>query len=172
MTGLPIGMAMELLVAVLLLVTIGYCVVVHGKLKWLKSDQAKLIQVIGELNAATAKAEHAVAALSTVSTGAEKTLQIQLERSRDVTSELSTAIVEAEHFLTKITQIVQAKEAAMVRDQAAIQQPPTPVAAVAPAPAPAPVATPVARPSVRASDIGLGRLNAMRRVSSPDREVA
>ncbi len=172
MTGLPIGMAMELLVAVLLLVTIGYCVVVHGKLKWLKSDQAKLIQVIGELNAATAKAEHAVAALSTVSTGAEKTLQIQLERSRDVTSELSTAIVEAEHFLTKITQIVQAKEAAMVRDQAAIQQPATPVAAAAPAPAPAPVATPVARPSVRASDIGLGRLNAMRRVSSPDREVA
>lgn len=170
MTGLPIGMAMELLVAVLLLVTIGYCVVVHGKLKWLKSDQAKLIQVIGELNAATAKAEHAVAALSTVSTGAEKTLQIQLERSRDVTSELSNAIVEAEHFLAKITQIVQAKEAAMARDQATVQQPAAPV--VAATPAPAPVATPVARPSVRASDIGLGRLNAMRRVSSPDREVA
>lgn len=174
MTGLPLGMAMELLVAVLLLVTIGYCVVVHGKLKWLKSDQAKLIQVIGELNTATAKAEHAVAALSTVSSGAEKTLQIQLERSRDVTSELSTAIVEAEHFLAKITQIVQAKEAAMARDQAAIRQTETLAAAAAPAVAPSPVrvATPVVRPSVRASDIGLGRLNAMRRGHSSDREVA
>lgn len=176
MTGLPLGMAMELLVAVLLLVTIGYCVVVHGKLKWLKSDQAKLIQVIGELNAATAKAEHAVAALSTVSSGAEKTLQAQLERSRDVTSELSTAIVEAEHFLTKITQIVQAKEVAMARDQAVSRPPEAPAVAaapsVAPSPSPSPVATPVKRPSVRASDIGLGRLNAMRRVSSPDREVA
>lgn len=168
MTGLPLGMAMELLVAVLLLVTIGYCVVVHGKLKWLKSDQAKLIQVIGELNTATAKAEHAVAALSTVSSGAEKTLQMQLERSRDVTSELSTAIVEAEHFLAKITQIVQAKEAAMVRDQAETRQPEAPVVTAAPAP----VATPFMRPSVRASDIGLGRLNAMRRVNSPDQEVA
>ena len=72
MTGLPIGMMVELLVAILLLITIGYCVVVHGKLKWLKSDQAKLIKVIGELNAATANAEHAVAALSTVSSGARK----------------------------------------------------------------------------------------------------
>ena len=168
MTGLPLGMVVELLVAVLLLVTIGYCVVVHGKLKWLKSDQAKLIKVIGELNAATANAEHAVAALSTVSSGAEKTLQIQLERSRNVTSELSSSIVEAEHFLAKITQIVQANEAKAPESRVVASLPP-PAAA---APAARQVATPAVRPSVRASDIGLGRLNAMRRVQSGDKEVA
>lgn len=179
MTGLPIGMMVELLVAILLLITIGYCVVVHGKLKWLKSDQAKLIKVIGELNAATANAEHAVAALSTVSSGAEKTLQTQLERSREVTSELSSAIVEAEHFLAKITQIVQANEASPAPAQQAVSVPQAapvqasmPVQASPKAPVVRQMPTPVVRPSVKASEIGLGRLNAMRRREVGDKEVA
>lgn len=179
MTGLPVGMMVELLVAVLLLITIGYCVVVHGKLKWLKSDQAKLIKVIGELNAATANAEHAVAALSTVSSGAEKTLQTQLERSREVTSELSSAIVEAEHFLSKITQIVRANEGSATPAQQAVpaqQSVAAPASVPVEVPAKAPAVrqrrTPVVRPSVKASDIGLGRLNAMRRSEVGDKEVA
>lgn len=143
MTGISLALFVEALVALLLIVTIAYCVILHGKLKWLRSDQAQLKAIVGELNAATAKAEHAIAALCTVSSGAEKTLDGQLARTRELTAGLATGIAEAEHFLVKLTTIVQTTEKKPLSN--------------------IPPPSPILRPAVRVSEVGLGRLNAKRR---------
>ena len=44
-----LGMAIEALVAVLLLITIGYCMLLNSRLKRLRSDEHSLKAVIAEL---------------------------------------------------------------------------------------------------------------------------
>ena len=59
------GMVIESLVAVLLLLTIAYCVILNNRLKRLKADEQSLKATIGELITATEIAERAVAGLKT-----------------------------------------------------------------------------------------------------------
>ncbi|MDO8980158.1 MAG: chemotaxis protein, partial [Afipia sp.] len=53
------GMIIEGLVAALLLLTIGYCMLLNSRLKRLKADEHSLKAVIGELITATEIAERA-----------------------------------------------------------------------------------------------------------------
>jgi len=68
------GLMIESLVAVLLLVTIGYCVVLNGRLKRLKADEQALKATISELITATEIAGRAVAGLKTTAQEADRTL--------------------------------------------------------------------------------------------------
>lgn len=152
MGGASLGLIIEALVAVLLLITIAYCLILHRKLQWLRSDQSELKQVIRELNVATAKAEQTITALCTLSNGSEASLQARLAQTKELTGLLATSIAEAEHYLAKLDRA----RAAPARETVA-------------RPAPPPV-----RPAVRASQVGLGLLNARQRqqAARPDEEVA
>ena len=57
MTSLPLGMLIEALVAVLLLVTIGYCWILNRRLQRLRADEETLRATISELITATEIAE-------------------------------------------------------------------------------------------------------------------
>jgi hypothetical protein len=57
------GMVIESLVAVLLLLTIGYCMVLNKRLLRLKADEQSLKATIGELITATEIAERAIGGL-------------------------------------------------------------------------------------------------------------
>jgi hypothetical protein len=57
------AIAIECLVAVLLLVTIGYCAQLNGKLTRLKADEKAMRSTIAELLSATGAAERAIAGL-------------------------------------------------------------------------------------------------------------
>ena len=57
------GLMIESLVAILLLVTIGYCILLNERLKRLKADEQALKATIAELITATEIAERAVAGL-------------------------------------------------------------------------------------------------------------
>jgi hypothetical protein len=48
-----LGLIIESLVAVLLMLTIGYCMLLNARLKRLKADEHSLKATIGELNTAT-----------------------------------------------------------------------------------------------------------------------
>ena len=69
----------ESLVAILLLVTIGYCIVLNSRLKRLKADEQSLKATISELITATEMAERAVAGLKTTAHEAESTLGERLK---------------------------------------------------------------------------------------------
>ncbi len=60
MLGSHLGVIIELMVACLLVVTIGYCFIVNRKLTALRADQSGLRVVIGELNRSTERAERAI----------------------------------------------------------------------------------------------------------------
>ena len=62
-----IGMIIELLVTLLLMVTIGYCMLLNRRLKRLKSDEQSLRATISELVTATEIAERAIGGLKLTS---------------------------------------------------------------------------------------------------------
>src|SRR3981189_3468418 len=57
------GIAIESLVAALLMLTIGYCMLLNSRLKRLKADEHSLKATIGELITATEIAERAIGGL-------------------------------------------------------------------------------------------------------------
>ena len=60
MLGSNLGVIIELIVACLLVVTIGYCFIVNRKLTALRADQSGLRVVVGELNRSSERAERAI----------------------------------------------------------------------------------------------------------------
>jgi len=68
------GLMIESLVAMLLLLTIGYCVILNSRLKRLKADEASLKATISELIMATEIAGRAVAGLKATAHDCDGTL--------------------------------------------------------------------------------------------------
>lgn len=101
MGGHFLGIAIEALVAVLLAVTIGYCVLVNRKLSQLRSDQSELKVIVSDLHAATGRAERAIAGLRQGASMAEESLGNQIERVRSLDVQLGASIDKGEALLTK-----------------------------------------------------------------------
>lgn len=117
------GFAIEALVAVLLAVTIGYCVLVNRKLKDLRSDQSELKAIVRDLHAATGQAENAIAGLRESARTADETLGHQLERVRSLDEQLRTNIARGESLLGKLTSVNRAQH--VERERASAPEAPT-----------------------------------------------
>lgn len=141
MGGSALGIAIEALVAVLLAVTIGYCVLVNHKLVQLRSDQSELKAIVRDLHAATAQAEHAIAGLRESAQTADDSLGHQLDRVRNLDQQLRANIGKGEALLAKLAVIPRGAQAA----------------------APPQAGSRPHGKTVRQSGIGLGLLNAQRR---------
>jgi hypothetical protein len=148
MSTLPVGLIIESLVAVLLVVTIGYCVILNSRLKRLRADEESLRATISELITASEIAERAILGLKATAGEADRTLGERLVAAERLSSTLSDQIMTGNTVLERITQIAEAAKPA----------------AVPPMPAPAePVHA--ARPgSVRASDIRSAAMEATARL--------
>jgi chromosome segregation ATPase len=115
------GIVIESLVAILLLLTIGYCMLLNTRLKRLKADEHSLKATIGELITATEIAERAIGGLKATMRDGEQTLNERLSRSEQMSSDIERQLKAGEELLAKITRIAGAGRA---------EEPP--VAAVAP----------------------------------------
>lgn len=161
MGGFSLGIAIESLVAVLLAVTIGYCVLVNRKLAQLRSDQSELKAIVRALHQATDQAAHAMNGLRESASNADETLGLQLERVKVLDKRLSESIGRGDALLAKLAALPRSAE---YRQQDSAPPPQTEAAA--------PVtakntnsAPPQGRPA-RKRPIGLGLLNAKRREAS------
>lgn len=76
-----LGFMIESLVAVLLLVTIGYCMVLNGRLKRLRADESSLRETIGELVRATQIAERAIDGLKETASECDRDLTNKLRQA-------------------------------------------------------------------------------------------
>ena len=83
-----LGIIIECLVAILLMLTIGYCMLLNRRLKLLHADEATLRATIGELMTATEIAERAIAALKVTARDCEAGLGERLTRAERVAAEL------------------------------------------------------------------------------------
>lgn len=99
------SLAIECLVALLLLITIGYCVVLNRRLKRLRDDEQALKGTIGELVTATEIAERAVRGLRATVAEAESSLGERIGQARQAAEDISRERQAAEALLRRLGQI-------------------------------------------------------------------
>ncbi len=112
MTGNWISVAVEVVVAVLLTITIGYCVLLNARLKRLRADETHLRATIGELLRATEVAERAIGGLRAAAQECDKTLARRVREAEFFSAEIAREIGEGTAVLDRIVQITQAARGA------------------------------------------------------------
>ncbi len=134
-----LGFMIESLVAVLLVLTIGYCMLLNKRLQRLKADEHSLRAVIGELVTATEIAERAIGGLKHTVRDVNEHLGAQLGAAHEMSDLLKKQLGEADHVVRRLSKIANAARSPMDEPVAA---PPVAAAAVGPqaAAAPAPAA--------------------------------
>ena len=119
------GLIIESLVAVLLLLTIGFCLLLNNRLKKLKADEQTLKGTISELITATEIAERAIAGLKMTVRDCDLNLSERLRAGDHLARELGRQLENGSQILSQIAQITLA--ARMVKPPAAAQPAPEPI---------------------------------------------
>jgi hypothetical protein len=133
------GLIIEGLVAILLLVTIGYCTVLNNRLKRLKADERVLKATIAELITATEMAERAVAGLRTTARECESTLGERMMAAEQCCAELNRQVKAGDVVIERLARVVVAsRKLDEVQPVAAAPAAPAPAAPKAAPAAPAP----------------------------------
>ena len=99
------GLIVETLVAALLLLTIGYCMLLNKRLKRLKADEQSLKATIGELITATEIAERAIGGLKATMREGEQSLAARLQRAETLTADIERQLTAGEDLLARLTRI-------------------------------------------------------------------
>jgi hypothetical protein len=103
-----IGLVIEGLVAILLVLTIGYCMVLNSRLKMLKSDEQALKATISELITATEIAERAIAGLKLTVRDCDLSLGERLRNAEQLSGEIARQIDDGKAVLERLTRIALA----------------------------------------------------------------
>ena len=117
MSDLPLGLIVESLVAILLFVTIGYCVVLNRKLRHIRSDQNGLRDIISDLKETTATAEGAISGLSFVVVDAEQKLAKQIAAAQKISADLEARTRDGARVVAKLGAISRAANAPRAKSQ-------------------------------------------------------
>ena len=102
------GIVIESLVAVLLMLTIGYCMLLNARLKRLKADEHSLKATIGELITATEIAERAIGGLKHTVRDVNENLGNQLTSAAQMSQQLKHQLAEGDNVLRRLTRIATA----------------------------------------------------------------
>jgi Domain of unknown function (DUF6468) len=103
-----LGLAIESLVAILLLLTISYCILLNSRLKRLKADEQALKATISELITATEIAERAIAGLKLTVRDCDQTLGERLRAAERFSGSIASQLKAGDEILKRLTQIVAA----------------------------------------------------------------
>ena len=122
-----LGIAIESLVAVLLMLTIGYCMLLNARLKRLKADESSLKATIAELITATEIAERAIGGLKHTVRDVNENLGNQLMAASQMSLQLKKQLAEGDNVVRRLSKIALAAR--------------PPEASPSPTPAPAPAAS-------------------------------
>jgi hypothetical protein len=100
-----LGIAIESLVAVLLLLTIGYCILLNKRLQRLKADEHSLKATIGELITATEIAERAIGGLKHTVRDVNENLGSQLATATQMSAHLKHQLAEGDAVIRRLSKI-------------------------------------------------------------------
>ena len=127
------GLVIESLVAVLLLLTIGYCMLLNRRLKRLRADEQSMRAMIGELITATEIAERAIGGLKVTVRECDENLGAQLTAGTALSAKLTKQVAAGEAILNRLTQIALAAKpvAAEAPVAVAAEEPATPMQSAA-----------------------------------------
>src|ERR1700681_4060070 len=99
------GIAIESLVAILLLLTISYCILLNARLKRLKADEHSVKSTIGELITATEIAERAIGGLKHTVRDVNENLGSQLTAAAQMSQQLKKQLAEGNTVFRRLSKI-------------------------------------------------------------------
>ena len=113
-----LGVVIESLVAVLLMLTIGYCMLLNTRLKRLKADEHSLKATIGELITATEIAERAIGGLKHTVRDVNENLGSQLTAATQMAGHLKSMLAEGDGVIRRLGKIAIAARPSQESDLA------------------------------------------------------
>lgn len=122
MMNLPLSLVIEVLVAILLLITIGYCMLLNSRLKRLRADEEGLRATIGELLTATEIAERAIQGLRSTSADCNASIGSRLQDAERLSGELSGKLHAADAVMQRIGKMASASGMQPEKETPAVQQ--------------------------------------------------
>jgi len=117
-----LGVAIESLVAILLMLTIGYCILLNRRLKRLKADEHSLKATIAELITATEIAERAIGGLKHTVRDVNENLGNQLTAATEMSTKLKKHLAEGDKVIQRLSRIVIAARPPEPEPEATIQR--------------------------------------------------
>jgi len=102
------GVAIESLVAILLVLTIAYCMLLNTRLKRLKADEHSLKATIAELITATEIAERAIGGLKLTVREVNENLGNRLNMANEMSEQLKKQLAESESVVRRLSRIATA----------------------------------------------------------------
>ena len=118
-----LGIVIESLVAVLLMLTIGYCMLLNKRLKRLKADEHSLKATIAELITATEIAERAIGGLKHTVRDVNENLGSQLTAATQMSAHLKSQLAEGDGVIRRLSQDRDRGAAAVAEPEAEPEQP-------------------------------------------------
>src|SRR5688500_10145709 len=112
------GIMIESLVAVLLMLTVGYCIVLNKRLQRLKADEHSLKATIGELITAPEIAEREIGGLKHTVRDVNENLGSQLAAATQMSMHLKSAIAEGDGVIRRVSKIASAARSAAPEPEA------------------------------------------------------
>jgi Domain of unknown function (DUF6468) len=103
-----LGVIVDCIVAILLVLTIGYCMMLNRRLKLLKADEQSLRATISELVTATEIAERAIGGLKITVHECDMGLGERLRKAERLAGEIDRAVVSGKDLISRLLQIVSA----------------------------------------------------------------
>ena len=125
------ALIIEILVAILLALTIGYCILLNKRLIRLKSDEQALKATISELITATEIAERAIAGLKLTVRDCDQNLGERLRTAERFSADMERQLMAGEEVLHRLARIVSATRPEPVAAAPAAPPMPDPHAMVA-----------------------------------------
>jgi len=117
-----LGVVIESLVAVLLMLTIGYCMLLNKRLQRLKADEHSLKATIAELITATEIAERAIGGLKHTVRDVNENLGSQLTAATQMAGHLKSMLAEGDGVIRRLGRIAIAARTAQEAEPAPAPQ--------------------------------------------------
>jgi chromosome segregation ATPase len=115
-----LGIAIESLVALLLMLTIAYCMLLNARLKRLKADESSLKATIAELITATEIAERAIGGLKHTVRDVNENLGNQLTAAGQLSLQLKKQLAEGDNVVRRLSRIASAARPSSEPEPAAV----------------------------------------------------
>jgi hypothetical protein len=100
-----LGFVIESLVAILLMLTVGYCMLLNKRLQRLKADEHSLKATIAELITATEIAERAIGGLKHTVRDVNENLGNQLTAATQMAAQLKSQLAEGDGVIRRLSKI-------------------------------------------------------------------
>jgi hypothetical protein len=101
-------MLIDCVVAILLVLTIGYCMMLNRRLKLLKADEQSLRATISELITATEIAERAIGGLKITVHECDMGLGERIRKAERLAGDIDRAVVSGKDLISRLSQIISA----------------------------------------------------------------